>query len=323
MKRRYKLLLIIIISFILVIIIYKINYKPKINYLFLGKRYNDYETYDFNDYINHYYKDKNYYYYEITDKMILDEYQDIIKENKYNINYKIKNASFIVISLGTYELTNYKELDSTIIIEYLNNVYTLLSYIRSINKGEIFLINFYNEDLNYVNNKIKKYTKEFKIYYIDKTIPEANNLYNINKNLTITNKGHKKIADYIINKTLSWYNSYMKTEPFVNQELIDREISAIKKANKLEALGFSIEEVIENVKGKPLLNVLVDKILNATRNENIFDTKTIIDNLSANPGMLIEKLLITRDKLTSEESKNEYNKVIFIVKNLDKIMPFM
>lgn len=200
MKRRYKLLLIIFISFILVIIIYLLFYKPKYTYFFIGEDFSNSITYDFNDYLNYYFKDKNIIYKEILDPPLIDEYIDLIDTNKGNINYYLKNANLIVISLGIKELENYKELDQTIIIEYLNNVYKFLSYIRSINQGDIFLINLYSDDYEFINKKLKKYTSEFSIYYIDSKISLRRNEFYIDGKLNLSHKGHKNIADYIVGR---------------------------------------------------------------------------------------------------------------------------
>lgn len=319
MKRRYKLLLIIVISFLLAIIIYKINYKPKVSYLFLGERYNNLSTYDFNDYINYSFKNKPYKFHEVTEPMILDEYLDLIKTNKDNINYYIKNASFIVISLGTLELENYKKIDTSIIIEYLNNLYKLLSYIRKLNNNDIFLINLYDNNYTFINNKIKKYTMDYNIYYIDKSIPGPESLFYIQDKLLLTYKGHEKVANYILSKVTSWYNKNMEEDIFENKELVNAEIKAIKKANVLESLGFTIDEVMDNVKGKDLIDITLDKIKNTLNASNMPYSDELKDLLLQSPNQLIENLSIIRDKISSPELISDYNRLIYIVKNLDKI----
>ena len=87
MKKRYKLLIIIFISFILVLIIYKLCYKNKYTYLFLGANYNNLSTYDFNDRLKYFLKDKNLLYKEILEPFIIEEYLEMLDNNKYNINY--------------------------------------------------------------------------------------------------------------------------------------------------------------------------------------------------------------------------------------------
>ena len=200
MKKRYKLLIIIFISFILVLIIYKLCYKNKYTYLFLGANYNNLSTYDFNDRLKYFLKDKNLLYKEILEPFIIEEYLEMLDNNKYNINYYLKNANLIIISIGTNELNNYKEINSSIIVEYLNNMYQFLSKIRSLNSNDIFLINMYQIDYSLINNKLKKYTSEFKIHYIDQTIIGNNNSFYIKDDMYLNNKGHENISNYIIKK---------------------------------------------------------------------------------------------------------------------------
>ena len=200
MKRRYKLLIIIFISFILVLIIYKLSYKSKYTYLFLGANYNNLSTYDFNDRLKYELKNDNIVYKEILEPFIIDEYIEMLDNNKHNINYYIKNANLIVISIGVNELNNYKEIDSSITIEYLNNIYKFLSKIRDLNKNDVFLINLYDSNYPLINSKIKRYTEELKIYYIDRNIIGSNNEFYIKNDLYLNHKAHKNIANYITSK---------------------------------------------------------------------------------------------------------------------------
>ena len=200
MRKRYKLLIIIFISFILVLIIYKLCYKPKYMYLFIGANYNNLSTYDFNDRIKYELKDNKLVYKEILEPFIIDEYVEMLTNNKHNINYYLKNANLIVISIGVNELNNYKEIDSSIIIEYLNNMYRFLNKIRDLNSKDIFLINMYSSDYKLINDKIKKYTAELKIYYIDENIIDASNSFFIKDDMYLSNKGHKNIGDYILKR---------------------------------------------------------------------------------------------------------------------------
>lgn len=200
MKKRYKLLIIIFISFILALIIYKIFYKPKYTYLFMGANYNNLSTYDFNDRLKYELKKENIEYKEILEPFIIDEYNEMLTNNKHNINYYLKNAKLTIISIGVNELNNYKEIDSIITIEYLSNMYNFLKTVRRLNKNNIFLINMYSDDYKLINSKIKKYAQEFEIYYIDQNIIGSHNSFNIKDDVYLNNKGHKNISDYIINK---------------------------------------------------------------------------------------------------------------------------
>lgn len=198
MKRRYKLMLIIFISFLLVIFIYHFFYKPKRIYYFMGERYNNYVTYDFNDILQT--KLKKYQYEHSKELPIIDEYNDAVMNNKDNINYYLKNANILVISLGTYELENYKEINQSIIIEYLNAVYKFFMQVSKLQSGSVFIINMYDDKYPLVNNKLKKYASEFSFYYIDNSFISSQDKYLVDNKLTFTYKGHQKIANYILNR---------------------------------------------------------------------------------------------------------------------------
>ncbi len=200
MRKRYKLLIIIFISFILVLIIYWLCYRPKYTYLFLGANYNNLSTYDFNDRLKYLLKDKNIEYKEILEPFIIDEYNEMLANNKHNINYYIKNANLIIISIGINELNNYKEIDSSITIEYLNNMYKFLARVRELNKNDIFIINMYDSNYKLINDKIKLYAKDFKVHYIDSSIVGKDNTFYIKDDLYLNNKGHKNVSNYIIKK---------------------------------------------------------------------------------------------------------------------------
>ena len=79
-------------------------------------------------------------------------------------------------------------------------MYQFLSKIRSLNSNDIFLINMYQIDYSLINNKLKKYTSEFKIHYIDQTIIGNNNSFYIKDDMYLNNKGHENISNYIIKK---------------------------------------------------------------------------------------------------------------------------
>ena len=200
MRKRYKLLIIIFISFILVLVIYLLCYKPKYTYLFIGANYNNLSTYDFNDQLKYNLKAQNIVYKEILEPFIIDEYREMLVNNKHNINYYLKNANLIVISIGTNELNNYKDLDSSIIIEYLNNMYQFLCQVRQLNHNDIFLINLYSSDYKLINQKIKKYTTELRIHYIDENVVGLNNSFYIKDDMYLNNKGHENISKYILSK---------------------------------------------------------------------------------------------------------------------------
>ena len=175
-KRRYKLVLIILFAVILIISLYFIlNKKKEVISLSIG------------DYISmnkmKYFYNKTYdnlYSKDVICKEIKEPYLtsdallEKITNNENNIQYYIKNASFININVGNYELNNYKELNEEITIEYLNNMYDILYQITKINKANINLINIYDEkgDFKFINKKLLEYSKKFAISHCIDLIEE-------------------------------------------------------------------------------------------------------------------------------------------------------
>ena len=112
-KRRYKLILIILFAVILIVSLYFIlNKKKEVISLSIG------------DYISmnkmNYFYNKTYdnlYSKDVICKEIKEPYLtsdkllEKITNNEDNIQFYIKNANFININVGNYELNNYKELN--------------------------------------------------------------------------------------------------------------------------------------------------------------------------------------------------------------------
>lgn len=200
MRRRYKLLLIIFISFLLVLIIHFCFRKDSFIYVSLGDNlsFNNSSTYNFIDYLKYYYASSDIEVYEYADEYSpsKDLYNNIVQNNE-NINYYLKNANIITVSLGSVELNNYKELNEEIIIDYLNNIYILLNKISKLNNN-IFLINVYQDEYMLVNKKIKEYCTIQNINYIGIDDIKNNNIYQANLKTYLSYKGHQNIADIIV-----------------------------------------------------------------------------------------------------------------------------
>ena len=190
MKRRYKLFLIIFISFILIIIIYFLFLKKDKLYLSIGYSLNgNFNTYTYIDYLK---KDVNYYNFDNFNT--IDELNEKIKSNYGNINYYINKAYYITLCLDSYELNNYELLDDNIINDYLNNI-ELLFKVLSKNRN-VFFINSLNEDYIYINEKIKDIASSYKIYYIDYNFFKSE-LYYVQNSAYLSQKGHKKLSNLI------------------------------------------------------------------------------------------------------------------------------
>ena len=193
-KRRYKLILIILFAVILIISLYFIlNKKKEVISLSIG------------DYISmnkmNYFYNKTYdnlYSKDVVCKEIKEQYLtsdtllEKITNNEGNIQYYIKNANFININVGNYELNNYKELNEEITLEYLNNMYDVLFQITKINKANINLINIYDDKgdfklikkfkINYFD--LNKLDKSYFTYFDDKVYINSKGMYKINEILT-------------------------------------------------------------------------------------------------------------------------------------------
>ena len=205
-KRRYKLLIIIFVSITSIFIIYKfLNHKKEYivsigDYLSTGKI-----LYSNNKNYNKYLKENN-------NKLFLKEYckddlttynvLDLIKNNESKINFYIRNANIIILNIGNFELNNYKELSNEIIIDFLNNIYTILENIRKLNDGKIILFSIFNDSNKYdiINKKLLSYSKEFNTKYIDLNKLDMNYYYNINGKFYLNSKAYYKISKMIIKK---------------------------------------------------------------------------------------------------------------------------
>jgi hypothetical protein len=192
MKRRYKLILIIFISFLLTIFIYFTFYKEKYYYLAIGNDYKNFSTYTFVDYINENLKNKKNYKSFIFNKnnyTLESIYEDLVN-NKDKINSKIKKANIITLTLNINELNNYKVLNNIVINDYLNNLELIINKIKKLNNNNIYIINLYDQKFNDINIKIKEISTRNNINYIK--------LDNI-KNNYLSYKDHKKIANLVVN----------------------------------------------------------------------------------------------------------------------------
>ena len=205
LKRRYKLLIIIFVSITSIFIIYKfLNHKKEYivsigDYLSTGKiLYSSNKNY--NEYLKEYYKDKLIIKEYCNENLLSYDALYLLKNNETKIKYYIKNANIIILNIGNYELNNYKELSDEIIIDYLNNIYSILENIRKINDKKIVLFNIFNESKKYdlINKKLLSYSNEFNTKYIDLNKLDIDFYYNINGKFYFNGKAYDKISKMII-----------------------------------------------------------------------------------------------------------------------------
>ncbi len=129
-----------------------------------------------------------------------DNLLEKINNNENNIMYYVKNANFININVGNYELNNYKELNEEITIEYLNNMYDILSLITKISKTNINLINIFDDknEFELINKKLFEYSKKFNINYIDLNKIDKSYFTYFEDKVYINSKGMYKINKILL-----------------------------------------------------------------------------------------------------------------------------
>jgi len=212
MRKRYKLIMIIFISFILVIFIYYIFNKKKIIYVAIGDHlnYNNLSTYNYAEYIKYFYKNDNIEFYDfLEEQSSLRKMVDDISNNSKGINYLLKNADIITISIGTSELKKYKNLDEEIIINYLSDIYYLLKKIIELNNN-IFVINAYNDNYRIINNKIKQYSDKLEMQYVNVNDIGKSYIYETENKSYLNFIGHKYLSQIIVKTTTTKNKGLLK-----------------------------------------------------------------------------------------------------------------
>ena len=196
MKKRYKLLIMWFISFILVIIMYFVFFSPTETYVAIGSNLsiNKVSTYNYIEYVKYYNSKIEIYDYTIEKDTLTEVINKISTPKLLN---KIRNSRFVSVAVSGYELNNYKEINEEIIVDYLLNMYVLLEKLHRLNHN-IYLINLNDSSLIFINNKIHDYAKKFDIKYIDHSIINKSNIFYVNNCNYVTFKGHSNIARHIV-----------------------------------------------------------------------------------------------------------------------------
>ena len=225
MKR--KLLKLLILSLIsLVLMIYYVSHKDKINYVVLGdylsinndinKGYNYYliKSLKKNNRLGRY---NNYSNEDETYQTLLDR----IKNNG-NIRLELRESTLVTISVGLNNFYNLTRKDISInnildikdkIITLFPEITNLLKEIRKYAKYEVILIGYYNplpflfntneKELDllflYIDSMVKDIAKKYDIKYLSLYNTFKTNNYIINDIYPNTN-GYKKIAKEILEK---------------------------------------------------------------------------------------------------------------------------
>lgn len=218
MKRRYKLILIIIIGVILTIIINSINSVNKITFtalgdgVALGNTSYDVVGLSFNDYLKERLDSNNLletFNNEFSiNNITVTELYNYLDNNvdgsrtKIPIKQTIASSDYVTIAIGMDELNN--NLSDEIINKYLNNMESLLKDIRVFYKKDIILLSLYKSDklsknnVVSINNKLKVICGKYDAYFIDVLGLSLNNKYFLDANSYYLNYlAHKEIAKEI------------------------------------------------------------------------------------------------------------------------------
>ncbi len=134
------------------------------------------------------------------------------KKEGESLNYLIKKADIITISLGMnelyYKINNSNKNIYTYIDNMLQNYEIIFKYINVFHHKKVFIIGYYNisnkdnDIFDYANYKLKKMCNEYNLTYIDLSKIFNNNPYYFNKKDSFipNSNGYKKISQIIVEK---------------------------------------------------------------------------------------------------------------------------
>ena len=218
-----KKVILILILFLSCYFIYNLTIDDRLYYLSLGdflssEGSNIYHGYSsqIKEYLSNENKLKGYNYsftnndYRIIDILKVLEYNE--KKDNLSLNYLIKKADIITISLGMNDIYYKLEYNTRKAYLYIDNILynyeRILSYINNFPNKKVFILGYYNitqknnDIFDYANYKLKKLCKKYNYVYIDlSNILDNNPMYFNNSSSFIPNKqGYEKISQIIIEK---------------------------------------------------------------------------------------------------------------------------
>ena len=225
MKRRYKLLLIILLGVIFTFLINFITVKDKINLVSLGDGFSlgmtpyNVAGPSFNDYLKENLENKNKlgtYNNEFSIAHLrIHELNDYLEDNtlgrftRLPIKQILAKADVITIAIGIdclADISLYEEISTKIIEDYLREMENLLKTIREFYDKEIVLIslypayNFERKDAIEINKGLNKLAAEYNSKYLDIIAYSLNESYFLDKTSYYMNYlAHEHIANEIIN----------------------------------------------------------------------------------------------------------------------------
>lgn len=224
LRRKYKLILIILISVIIAYFIYIFSLEDSIYLVSIGDGVSSGETaynidgISFNDYLREYYDSKNILKnynsnfseknYKIKDLLSDLENNKLDKESNLYIKQILHKGDIITISIGEDELTKLsmtKDLDEVYLKEFISNYDKLLSILKEVTEAKIVIVGLYeNNYLNktkviIANSEIANLAEKYEAIFINVSDLMLNKDYYLNKNsYYFSYRGHEAIAEIII-----------------------------------------------------------------------------------------------------------------------------
>ena len=224
MKRRYKLLIIILVGAALTILINFVTFKNKLNLVSLGDGFSlGMRPYNvagpsYNDYLKEYLEAKNKlanYNNEFCQAHLKGhELNDNLEDNalgkftRIPIKQTIASAEILTISIGLDEfadLSIQNNLTSESADNYLKEMDTLLKTIREFYDKKIIIVRLYpaykfdQKDAVEINNSLKKLAGKYNALFLDILAYYLNESYYLDKTSYYLNyKAHQKISEDLI-----------------------------------------------------------------------------------------------------------------------------
>ena len=207
-----KIFLFLILSVIISIIIYDYTKNKKLDILIIGASVASGDTIygnsgiSYNLFLKEYLKNKNLRNYDLTyvkNNMTVRDFNYLFSENNEindkHLQNRIKEAEIIIISLGQDELVGNSKINNLKNIErkqFYNSYKKLLLNIRKISNEKIYIIGYFGNKINQLNeieNNLIKIANKYNCKYlkINNIILEAD--YFDSEKTHLNYKGHKKI----------------------------------------------------------------------------------------------------------------------------------
>ena len=211
-----KIVIIFFVGIIISILIYRIYHYKKTDILIIGDSIATGDTVygnsgvSFNLYLKDYLKNKNLGNYDTTytkNNMTVKEFNYQFEENNEvndkHLQNRINEAEIIIIALGQDELISKSKIDylkSNERKEFYKNYEILLTNLKSVSKGKIYIIGFYSNKINQIDEieqKLSKMAQKYISKYLKINSVLSKYDYFDNNNYHLNYKGHKKIFEVL------------------------------------------------------------------------------------------------------------------------------